>query len=104
MNSLSGAVGNDKRRPNRVRLTICLLLFARILGAQALPLSTPQKEGFSPERLERLRQRFEEMVRDGKKAGAITMIVHNGKVVHWEAYGYRDDAVERRATGWRAVA
>ncbi|HUS05853.1 MAG TPA: serine hydrolase domain-containing protein [Bryobacteraceae bacterium] len=75
-----------------MRLIICLLVFAALLHSQPLPLSTPEKEGLSAERLERLHQRFEEMVRDGKKAGAITMIVRNGRVADWKAYGYRDVA------------
>jgi CubicO group peptidase (beta-lactamase class C family) len=73
-----------------MQLIICLILFALSLGAQPLPLSTPEKEGLSSERLERLHQRMDQMVRDGKKAGAITMIVRNGKVADWKAYGYRD--------------
>jgi CubicO group peptidase (beta-lactamase class C family) len=32
------------------------------------------------------------MVRDGKRAGAITMIVRNGKIADWKTYGYRDAA------------
>ena len=75
-----------------MKLIICLLVFARFLVCQPLPLSTPEKEGFSSERLERLHQRFEQMVREGKKAGAITMIVRNGRVADWKAYGYRDIA------------
>ena len=69
---------------------IALILAAALLASQPLPLSTPDKEGLSAERLERLHQRFEEMVRDGKKAGAITMIVRNGRIADWRAYGYRD--------------
>jgi CubicO group peptidase (beta-lactamase class C family) len=75
-----------------MQLIICLLVFAKFLGAQPLPLSTPAKEGLSSERLERLHQRFDQMVREGKKAGAITMIVRNGRIADWEAYGYRDIA------------
>jgi len=75
-----------------MQLIICLLVFATFLGSQPLPLSTPEKEGLSSERLERLHQRFDQMVREGKKAGAITMIVRNGRVADWKTYGYRDVA------------
>lgn len=57
-----------------------------------MPLSTPEKEGLSSERLERLHKVFDQMASDGKRAGAITLIVRNGKVVDWKAYGYRDVA------------
>jgi CubicO group peptidase (beta-lactamase class C family) len=75
-----------------MQLIICFLAFATFLGSQPLPLSTPEKEGLSSERLERLHQRFDQMVREGKKAGAITMIVRNGRIADWKAYGYRDVA------------
>jgi CubicO group peptidase (beta-lactamase class C family) len=73
-----------------MRLTICLIGFAILAAAQPLPVSTPEKEGLSSERLDRLHSRFDQMVRDGTRAGAITMIVRNGKIVDWKAYGYRD--------------
>ncbi|MGH9632866.1 MAG: serine hydrolase domain-containing protein, partial [Bryobacteraceae bacterium] len=73
-----------------MRLVICLLALAALLCAQPLPVSTPEKEGLSSERLERLHKRFEEMVQEEKRAGAITMIVRNGKIADWETYGYRD--------------
>jgi CubicO group peptidase (beta-lactamase class C family) len=75
-----------------MRLITCLLVFATLLGAQPLPISSPEMEGLSSARLERLHQRFEQMVRDEKKAGAITMIVRNGKIADWKTYGYRDVA------------
>jgi CubicO group peptidase (beta-lactamase class C family) len=75
-----------------MRLTICFLILAASLGAQPLPLSSPEKEGLSSERLARLHQRFEQMVQEGKRAGAITMIVRNGRIADWKTYGYRDIA------------
>lgn len=72
-----------------MRLIICLFVLPTFLGAQ-LPLSTPEKEGLSSDRLKRLHTRFDQMVRDGKKAGAITMIVRNGRIADWKTYGYRD--------------
>lgn len=73
-----------------MRLTICLLALAVLLGAQPLPFSTPEKEGLSAERLARLHSRFEKMVQEGKRAGAISMIVRHGRITDWKAYGYRD--------------
>ena len=78
-----------------MRLLVCLLLLASLVCCQPLPVSSPEKEGLSPERLARLHSVFERMVHDGKRSGAITMIVRNGRIADWKAYGYRD--VERRA-------
>ena len=73
-----------------MKLALGLLALAALLGSQPLPLSTPEKEGLSSERLERLHSRLDQMVREGKKAGAITMIVRNGRIADWKTYGYRD--------------
>jgi CubicO group peptidase (beta-lactamase class C family) len=73
-----------------MRLTLCLLTVAALLRAQPLPLSTPEKEGFSPERLARLHARFQEMVDRGTRAGAITLIARNGRIADLKACGYRD--------------
>jgi CubicO group peptidase (beta-lactamase class C family) len=73
-----------------MRLIICLLVLAAQLLSQPLPLSTPEKEGLSSERIDRLHQRLDRMVREGKKAGAVSMIVRNGRIADWKAYGYRD--------------
>lgn len=75
-----------------MRLILCLLTLAASIAAQPLPLSTPEKEGLSADRLARLHQRFEQMTKEGHRAGAITMIVRNGKIADWKAYGYRDIA------------
>jgi CubicO group peptidase (beta-lactamase class C family) len=73
-----------------MRLLIWVFLLTSLLRSQPLPLSTPAKEGFSPERLGRLHQRFDQMMKEGKKAGAVTLVARNGRLVDWKAYGYRD--------------
>jgi CubicO group peptidase (beta-lactamase class C family) len=77
-----------------MRPLACLVLFATLLVSQPLPLSTPEKEGLSSDRLARLHAVFDRMVQDGKRSGAITMVVRNGKIADWKAYGFRD--VERK--------
>jgi CubicO group peptidase (beta-lactamase class C family) len=73
---------------------LLLCVFSAVLAAQPLPLSTPEKEGLSAERLKRLHAAFEQMTRDGSRAGAITMIVRNGRIADWHTYGYRDLAAK----------
>ncbi|MCW5982073.1 MAG: beta-lactamase family protein [Bryobacteraceae bacterium] len=73
-----------------MRILIGLLTLAAVAAGQPLPLSTPEKEQLSSERLERLHRRFEEVVKKGERAGAITLIARNGRIADWRAYGYRD--------------
>jgi CubicO group peptidase (beta-lactamase class C family) len=58
--------------------------------ASPLPIATPESQGMSSERLERLHGTVQRLVDDGKHAGAISMIVRNGRIVDWRTYGQRD--------------
>jgi CubicO group peptidase (beta-lactamase class C family) len=71
-------------------MALIVSLLAAALTAQPLPVSSPEKEGFSTDRLERLHARFDEFVKTGKRAGAISLVIRNGKIVDWKTYGYRD--------------
>ena len=55
-----------------------------------LPAAAPESAGFSPERLARLRARMQRFVDEGQHAGLATLLVRNGRVVEWRAWGYRD--------------
>lgn len=65
-------------------------LLALTLRAQPLPLSSPEAEGLSSERLDRLHAHYEKLVRDGQRAGAVTLIARHGKIADWRAYGFRN--------------
>jgi CubicO group peptidase (beta-lactamase class C family) len=60
------------------------------LVAQSLPTATPESQGFSGERLERLRKRMHEFVTDGKHAGVVLLIARNGRIVELRTFGMRD--------------
>lgn len=77
-----------------MRLIACLLTCAALLVAQPLPMSTPEKEGMSTERLARLHDYFDGSVKRGDRPGFLTMVVRNGRIADWRAYGFRD--LERR--------
>src|SRR5437868_7727319 len=51
---------------------------------------SPGSGGFDPERLEVLHQTTRRFVDEKKHAGIITLILHDGKVVDFQTYGYRD--------------
>lgn len=55
-----------------------------------LPVATPEAQGMSSERLARAGAEIQRFLDAGKHAGAISLIVRNGKVVDWVAYGKRD--------------
>jgi CubicO group peptidase (beta-lactamase class C family) len=59
-------------------------------AADDLPLAKPEAVGMSSERLQRLHQRMQEFIDKGQVAGVVTLIARQGKVVHYEAQGYRD--------------
>jgi CubicO group peptidase (beta-lactamase class C family) len=58
--------------------------------APPLPLATPESQGMSSERLERLHSEIRRFVDEGKHAGAVSLLARNGKIVDWRAYGKRD--------------
>lgn len=58
--------------------------------APPLPLATPESQGMSSERLERLHKEIQTFVSEGKYAGAVSLLARNGRIVDWQAYGMRD--------------
>jgi CubicO group peptidase (beta-lactamase class C family) len=59
-------------------------------GSGPLPAASPKRLGFSPERLERLHKAVQAYIDEGKHAGAISIIVRDGKIADFATYGYRD--------------
>lgn len=55
-----------------------------------LPPASPASQGLSPERLERLHVRLQQLVDEGKYSGMVLLLARNGKVVDWQTYGRRD--------------
>jgi CubicO group peptidase (beta-lactamase class C family) len=62
-----------------------------VLGADdALPRAKPEAVGMSSERLQRLSQRMQQYIDKGQVAGVVTLLARQGKIVHYEAQGYRN--------------
>jgi CubicO group peptidase (beta-lactamase class C family) len=85
------------RRATIVALFVSLLGFATAgakpsapAPAPPLPVATPESQGMSTERLARLHAEIQRFVDDGKHAGAVSLLVRNGRLVDWKAYGKRD--------------
>ena len=75
-----------------MRFVLAPFVIASLALAQPLPVSTPEKEGMSSQRLQRLHSRFQEMVDNGTRAGVVTLVLRNGKIVDWHTVGYRNVA------------
>lgn len=78
-------------------LTITFALFVLVATStvttappEPLPLGTPERLGFAPDRLGRLHARVKEFVDSGKHAGIVSLIARNGHIVDWQAWGQRD--------------
>ena len=80
----------------RLPAALLLPLFLRgvSLAAAPLPAVDPAQAGFSPARLERVHELLAGYVRDGKCAGAVTLIARDGHIVDVRTYGYRDAAAK----------
>ncbi len=59
-------------------------------AAAGLPVAKPESVGMSSERLHRVSQQIQQYIAKGQVAGAVTLIARRGKVVHYEAQGYRN--------------
>jgi len=72
-------------------LVAMALVIALPALAQGIPKAqTPEEVGFSTMRLKRLSDRLNEGVKAGELPGAVVLIARNGKIVMFDAFGYRD--------------
>jgi len=86
-------------------LFIAILLIITTLGISAQTKSvkkspvltevSPESVGISAERLARIDKMCNEAVQSGDLPGIVSMVVRNGKIVHWRAYGMADNQSER---------
>ena len=83
----------------KARVALCVFVLAVApLSAQRLPLAAPEDVGLSSERLQRIGEVFEAYTEEGRIAGAVGMVLRNGRVAYTDAWGMRDlaagDAME----------
>jgi CubicO group peptidase (beta-lactamase class C family) len=58
--------------------------------AQNLPIATPESVGMSTARLKRIDAVFNEYIQKGWIPGGVALILRDGKIVHYQAYGLDD--------------
>ncbi len=89
-------------RTRRLRFTctaIAAVIAATLVGPSSLsglqaaeddlPMASPESVGMSSERLERINAYFQRYIDANQIAGAVTLVARKGKVVHYEAQGWR---------------
>src|SRR5262245_43538049 len=70
-------------------LAVALVALPRAAESD-LPMAKPETVGVSTARLERVRTFMKEFIDTNRIAGGVTLIARKGKVVHYEAHGWRD--------------
>ncbi len=76
-----------------IKILLCLAALGTSLAlAQPLPITPPEKAGFSPEGLARIDRFFAREIESDRVPGAVVAIARDGRLVHYKAYGYLDKA------------
>lgn len=74
-----------------ITVGLCLSLCASASGMAAeLKKVTPEAQGFSSERLERLTAKLHGYVDEGKLPGFVAMVARKGEVVYSDSYGFQN--------------
>ena len=68
-------------------LALALLISSYSVGVFSIDLTPPQRQGFSPAKLQQLEQHFQGYVDENKLAGLTTLVARRGKLVHLKSYG-----------------
>ena len=71
-------------------VVVCVLVLTAGAMAQELPSAKPEAVGLSPERLDRIGTVVQQSIDDKQIAGAVTMVVRQGKVVWLKGQGMMD--------------
>lgn len=82
------------------RICLLLILFAApVAGSgQTLPVESPEKSGFSVERLNRIDVAMNDWVQKGRVPGVVAMVVRHGKVVYFKSFGMKDIEAKKEMT------
>lgn len=71
---------------------LALTAGAVTVQADALPRATPESVGMSSQRLDRIARTLRADIEAGRLPGAVIAVARKGKLVYYEAFGFRDKA------------
>src|ERR1700728_4638319 len=71
-------------------IALGLLASSAAFADDPLPRAKPEEGGFSPERLARIGETLKADIAAGRIPGAVIAIARHGKLVAFDAYGWRD--------------
>jgi CubicO group peptidase (beta-lactamase class C family) len=83
------------RKPHAIfAVTVACILYGPLtaLAADPLPRAKPEEVGMSSERLALVGRAINREVEAGQLAGGVLAVSRRGKIVYFEAFGYRDKA------------
>jgi CubicO group peptidase (beta-lactamase class C family) len=78
-----------RRFTRKIRLTLLLVAALPVAAQTDLPIAKPETVGMSSKRLERIHAFIQDYIDSNQIAGAVTLVARKGKVVHFEAQGWR---------------
>lgn len=94
----------------KILLSFCFTLLILGLAAQSLVNSTPERAGFSSERLQRMDSHIQKYVNEGKLPGGVFALARHGQIVYFKSFGndspgriYKNDDIFRLASMTKAV-
>ena len=70
--------------------SLCLLACGAAFAEEPLPRAKPEEVGLSSERLSRIGETLKADIEAGRIPGAVIAIARHGKLVVFDAYGWRD--------------
>ncbi len=79
-----------------VRAVVSFSIVAAVLAGASpqvetpLPWAEPHEVGVSAERLEQIPVAMQRYVDEGRVGGIVTAVARRGRLVHWNAVGFRD--------------
>jgi CubicO group peptidase (beta-lactamase class C family) len=81
-----------------MRKALSLLVIVLVASASAASQSADGRSTFSPERLARIDQALQQYVEENRIAGAVALVLRDGKPVYERAVGWRDKEAGRQMT------
>ena len=77
---------------------ITFLISYSLVSGQGIPVASPEKVGLSSERLNRIGSVMNVFIDSGKIPGMVTMVLRQGKVAYFEAFGNMDIEANKKMT------